>query len=103
VTFVPNPYRAGWFVKHGQLLRRETHRTPAGDFDLLYTDLPVTHGDSGSGLFDAEGRLVGLNTWTRVYPDGDSHGISLPSSAMRELVDAIERGRFDQLDEASKE
>jgi S1-C subfamily serine protease len=82
VTFVPNPYRAGWLVHHGKLLHRAPHRTTAGTFDLLYTDLPVTHGDSGSGLFDAHGELIGLNTWT--------HGISLPSTAMRELLAAIE-------------
>lgn len=99
VTFVPNPYRAGWKVLHGELLRRETHRTPAGTYDLLYTDLPVTHGDSGSGLYDARGQLIGLNTWTLVGGAG-SQGISLPSETMRVLVDAIHGGRLDQLDEA---
>jgi S1-C subfamily serine protease len=99
VTFVPNPYRAGWKVLNGELLRRETHRTPAGTYDLLYTDLPVTHGDSGSGLYDARGQLIGLNTWTLVGGAG-SQGISLPSETMRVLVDAIHAGRLDQLDEA---
>lgn len=82
VVFVPNPYRSGWKVHHGQLLRRATHHTPAGDYDLLHTDLPVIPGDSGSGLFDAHGELVGLNTW--------AHGISLPATAMRELLDVIQ-------------
>jgi S1-C subfamily serine protease len=99
VTFVPNPYRAGWKVLHGELLRRETHHTPAGTYDLLYTDLPVTHGDSGSGLYDARGQLIGLNTWTLVGGAG-SQGISLPSETMRVLVDAIHTGKLDQLDEA---
>ncbi len=100
VTFVPNPYRSGWLVQHGQLLRRKTHRTSAGTYDLLFTDLPVTHGDSGSGLFDARGQLVGLNTWTRVG-GATSEGISLPSETMRALVDAIERGTLDQLDDST--
>ena len=99
VTFVPNPYRAGWKVQHGELLRRETHRTPAGTYDLLYTDLPVTHGDSGSGLYDARGQLIGLNTWTLVGGAG-SQGISLPSETMRVVVDAIHNHRLEQLDEA---
>ncbi|HEU4731457.1 MAG TPA: serine protease [Kofleriaceae bacterium] len=99
VTFVPNPYRAGWKVLHGELIRREPHRTPAGTYDLLYTDLPVTHGDSGSGLYDAHGQLIGLNTWTLVGGAG-SQGISLPSETMRVLVDAIHAGRLDRLDEA---
>ncbi|MBC7974820.1 MAG: serine protease, partial [Myxococcales bacterium] len=101
VTFVPNPYRAGWKVHHGELLRRERHRTPAGSYDLLYTDLPVTHGDSGSGLFDARGQLIGINTWTRIGATGTagSQGISLPSETLRVMVDAIRDGTLDQLDD----
>jgi S1-C subfamily serine protease len=101
VTFVPNPYRSGWKVLHGELLKRETHHTPAGTYDLLYTDLPVTFGDSGSGLFDAHGQLVGLNTWAR-FGDGAPKGISLPSETMREVVDAIHKGTLDKLDEAMR-
>lgn len=100
VLFVPNPYRNGWLVHHGELVRREPHDTPAGTYDLLYTDLPVVPGDSGSGLFDARGQLVGLNTWTRTGAGGAAEGISLPSEAMRELVRAIERNELDRLDDA---
>jgi S1-C subfamily serine protease len=104
VVFVPNPYRNGWQVQRGQLVRRETHRTPAGSYDLLYTDLLVIPGDSGSGLFDAHGQLIGLNTWTLAGPEGlvrgASQGISLPSEALRALVDAIHAGALDRLDDA---
>ena len=101
MTFVPNPYRSGWKVLNGTLLRRETHHTPAGTYDLLLTDLPVTFGDSGSGLYDARGQLVGLNTWALFGGDGPSQGISLPSETMRGLVDAIHNGTLDKLDAAS--
>lgn len=100
VTFVPNPYRSGWKVVHGELLQRETHHTSAGTFDLLLTSLPVTYGDSGSGLFDARGQLVGLNTWTRVSDARPAEGISLPSETMRALVDAIHSGNLDKLDDS---
>jgi S1-C subfamily serine protease len=99
VTFVPNPYRSGWEVLHGKLLRRDTHHTPAGTYDLLFTDLFVIPGDSGSGLYDARGQLVGLNTWTSIE-DGGARGISLPSEAMQVLVAAIAGGKLDQLDDA---
>jgi S1-C subfamily serine protease len=99
VTFVPNPFRSGWHVLHGKLLRRETHHTPAGVFDLLFTDLLVIPGDSGSGLYDDRGRLVGLNTWTRIDGYGP-HGISLPSETMQVLVAAIRDGKLDRLDQA---
>ena len=89
-------------VRHGRLLRKEGHDTPAGRYELLITDLPVTHGDSGSGLFDERGQLVGLNTWTKIE-DGYSHGISLPSEAMRALSDAVEHGDFKRLDDMLKD
>lgn len=99
VTFVPNPYRSGWGVDHGKLVRRETHRTTAGTYDLLVTDLSVIPGDSGSGLYDVRGQLVGLNTWTSVE-DGHARGISLPSEALQQLVVAIRDGALDRLDQA---
>jgi len=98
VTFVPNPYRNGWLVHHGRLLRKEPHDTPAGRYELLVTDLPVVHGDSGSGLFDDRGQLIGLNTWTR-QEDGLAHGISLPALAMRTIADAVEHDKLDALDD----
>ena len=99
VVFVPNPYRDGWMVHRGLVQKRERHLTPAGAYSLLYTDLPVQPGDSGSGLFDAAGRLVGLNTWTRMGV-GAPQGISLPSEAMRAIALAVAKGDIDHLDDA---
>ena len=94
VTFVPNPYRSGWKVLHGEVLKRERHLSPAGAYDLVLTSLPVTHGDSGSGLYDGRGQLVGLNTWTRIS-DGPAEGLSLPSEAMRAAIDAIRSNQLE--------
>jgi S1-C subfamily serine protease len=88
VLFVPNPLRLGWLVHRGQVVKRESHDTPAGDYSLLFTDLPVQPGDSGSGLFDAAGAIVGLNTWAGLTP-GAPRGISLPAEVMRQMVDSI--------------
>ncbi len=99
VMFVPNPYRDGWMVHRGIVQRREEHLTPAGPYSLLFTDLPVQPGDSGSGLFDAAGQLVGINTWTRIRGGLAPQGISLPSEAMRTIVRAIEANQLDRLDQ----
>jgi S1-C subfamily serine protease len=97
VAFAPNPYRSGWKLLRGQVIRRETHHTPAGAYDLVLTDLPVTFGDSGSGLYDERGQLVGLNTWSRME-GGPAQGLSLPSEALRSAIEAIRTGRLDQLE-----
>ena len=59
------------------------------------TDLNVLPGDSGSGLFDTNNRLIGLNTW-RGYDSSGPVGISLPSDTMREIIGRIERGEWDR-------
>ncbi len=97
VVYVPNPLLHGWKVHHGQVDARKTHETPAGTFALVHSSLPVLPGDSGSGLYDEEGRLVGLNTWTRYDQEG-SHGISLPSEVLRSLEEAIQAGSLRGLD-----
>jgi S1-C subfamily serine protease len=89
VAFVPNPFRAGWMVHHGNVLKRESHRTPAGVHSLIYTSLPVQPGDSGTGLFDSLGRLIGLNTWTQFEETGPK-GISLPSNTMERILTVMD-------------
>jgi S1-C subfamily serine protease len=97
VMFVPNPYRDGWMIHHGEIEKRRMHQTPAGPYSLLYTSLPVQPGDSGSGLFDSRGMLIGLNTWAR-FEVGGSRGISLPSETLQALVDAVRDNRLHDLD-----
>jgi S1-C subfamily serine protease len=86
VHFVPNPFRDGWGISSGRILRVDPHSTPAGEYSLLVTDLPVQPGDSGTGLFDRDGRLVGLSTWAGRDSGGRPLGISLPARAVREVL-----------------
>lgn len=88
VFFVPNPLLHGFAVHQGSVAMRETHETPAGVFDLIDTDLPVVSGDSGSGLFDGTGRLVGVNTW-RAVGRGSTRGISLPTEVIANATEAL--------------
>ena len=81
VTFSAHPYRHGWRFHKGKILKRRVHNTPAGRFSLIISDLPAEHGDSGSGMYDARGRLVGVITW-KSTEDGAPRGISLPSDAL---------------------
>jgi S1-C subfamily serine protease len=97
VSFVPNPFRSGWTVHRGKVLKREPHRTPAGEFSLIYTSLPVQPGDSGTGLFDSLGRLVGLNAWTQ-FEEGGPKGISLPSNTMERIVEMMDGNELTSLE-----
>jgi S1-C subfamily serine protease len=96
VFFVPNPLRHGWQVHRGAVTRREPHDTPAGRFSLVFSDLPVLPGDSGSGLFLADGRLVGLNTWRKETPRAPV-AIGLPSDALQEILSILEAADPERL------
>jgi hypothetical protein len=102
VFFVPNPFRGGWLLHRGNVLERDPHATPAGEFSLVFTDLPLQQGDSGSGLFDATGRLVGINTWQVLRLGGREaavpRGISLPSNVLREIMDLIQGDALGSLE-----
>jgi S1-C subfamily serine protease len=88
VLVVPNPMRRGWLLHSGSVSKREPHATPAGRYSLLYTDAPLQPGDSGTGLFDSQGRLVGINTWAS-RDVSRPVGISLPSEALAEVLDRL--------------
>jgi len=98
VTFVPNPFRSGWMFHQGAVTKRDPHLTPVGEYSLVFTDLPVRPGDSGTGLYDATGQLVGINTWAHFAPEGP-RGISLPSETMRSILvlSGIERSTGGEL------
>jgi S1-C subfamily serine protease len=96
VFFVPNPLRNGWLVHRGRVTSRRAHDTPAGRYSLVFSDVPVLQGDSGSGLFLANGWLVGLNTW-RAEGVAGPLAIGLPSDSLREILrilDAADPGRL---------
>jgi S1-C subfamily serine protease len=92
VMFVPNPLRSGWKLHAGLVSGRRAHLTQAGRFSLVFTDLPLQPGDSGSGLFDSGGRLIGLNTWRLGDEERTWLGISLPSDTMKRIANLVERG-----------
>jgi len=90
VFAVPNPFRHGWRVLHGRVLRRVELLWPTGPTSLYHTDLPLLPGDSGSALYDETVRVLALNTWGTVDPE-DAQGLSLPVRALEGVIAEVER------------
>lgn len=57
-----HPHEEEFLVDHGKILPKETWSTQKVPWLVLH-DALIEHGNSGGGLFDAEGKLAAINTW----------------------------------------
>jgi serine protease Do len=63
-------------------------RSDSGQLLFVQTTAPISPGSSGGGLFDAEGRLIGITTLTR--REAQNINLAVPAYRISELT---ERGR----------
>ena len=73
-----------------------THRSIASltsDYslvDAIQTDAPINHGNSGGPLFDARGRVIGINAQIRSESGGaEGVGFAVPINAAKHSMDEL--------------
>jgi 2-alkenal reductase len=59
--------------------------------DAIQTDAPINHGNSGGPLFDARGRVIGINAQIRTDANGaaDGVGFAVPIDAARRSMEQL--------------
>jgi len=63
-------------------------------FEFIQHDVSINPGNSGGGLFNLEGKLIGINTMKLVSSDIDNMGFSIPSDIVKVLVEEyLETGK----------
>jgi serine protease Do len=91
VFAVGNPYGHGHSVTRG-ILSARARSLGRGAFDLfLQTDAAINPGNSGGPLFDAAGRVVGVNT--AVDGRGEGIGFAMPVELLLGAMPYLQAGR----------
>lgn len=60
----------------------------AGALRVLQVQASVNPGNSGGGLYDQEGRLIGLNTWTAARSEAEGMGFAISAADAARLAAA---------------
>ncbi len=98
VLAVGNPFGLGGTVTAGIVSARSRDIGSGPYDDYLQIDAAINQGNSGGPTFDADGRVVGVNT--AIYsPNGGSVGLgfAIPSNLVRKVVDQLrEHGKVDR-------
>ncbi len=78
VFAIGNPHRLGWTHTRGTVSQLRVQHKGAHRLRIVQTSAAINRGNSGGGLYNAEGQLVAINTWS--YDKRESEGISFAIS-----------------------
>jgi serine protease Do len=98
VLAVGNPFGLGGSVSAGIISARGRDIDSGPYDDYIQIDAPINRGNSGGPLFDASGRVIGVNT-AIFSPTGGNVGIgfAIPTSTAEKVIMALkEHGRVER-------
>ncbi|HEU6449158.1 MAG TPA: DegQ family serine endoprotease [Verrucomicrobiae bacterium] len=94
VLAIGNPFGVGQTVTEGIISALGRHgygiNGPRGYEDFIQTDAAINPGNSGGALVDAEGRLIGINTWIATSSGGsEGVGFAVPANLARRVMESL--------------
>jgi len=93
VVAVGNPFGLGGTVTAGILSARGRDLNSGPFDDFLQVDAPINRGNSGGPLFNAQGKVIGINS-AIISPNGGSVGVgfAIPASLAEPVVEQLRVG-----------
>lgn len=90
VLAIGNPYGLGGTVTAGIVSARQRDINAGPYDDFIQSDAAINRGNSGGPMFDAKGRVIGVNT-AIFSPSGGSIGIgfAVPSNLAKPITDQL--------------
>jgi hypothetical protein len=86
VFAVGNPHGLGWTHSGGTISQVRRRTFDGYSFRVLQSTSALNPGNSGGGLYDSEGRLIGINSFTGDHRVAEGLGFSIAIPTLFELV-----------------
>lgn len=86
VFAIGNPHGLGWSHAGGQISQVRKQIMGNREVKIVQTTAPINSGNSGGGLYDDQGRLVGINTWTKDKRVAEGLGFAITFRTLLELA-----------------
>ncbi len=85
VFTVGNPEHLDWTQTKGSISRLLLQKRGLREVRIIQTDAALNHGNSGGGLYDKSGNLIGINTWIDGNRASQGLGFSIALRSVLEL------------------
>jgi S1-C subfamily serine protease len=83
---VGNPHALGWSLSPGVISQVRSWHPGAQELTVIQTTAPINSGNSGGGLYDKEGSVVGINTWTEDKQVSEGIGFAISFDNLMRLA-----------------
>ena len=93
VLAVGNPMSSGFDTSAGQIRKPQTivNVSNIGKERVIATDVPINSGNSGGGLFNSKGELIGIVNAKIENVSIDNYSYAIPSNLALSIADSIEK------------
>jgi serine protease Do len=86
VFAIGNPYQLGWTYTDGVVSQLRSMRFGRRKLRIIQTQASVNPGNSGGGLYDEKGMLIGIVTWTHDKSTSEGLGFAINLDVLIELA-----------------
>ena len=94
VFAIGNPMNLPWSYTEGVISGIRQHEENGKDVTIYQTQTPINQGNSGGGLYDMTGLLIGINTWTKDKSVTEGLNFAISTRSILELLDDKQKERF---------
>ncbi len=85
VFTIGNPQHLDWSHTRGSISQLRLQKRGPRQVHVIQTDAALNPGNSGGGLYDKSGTLIGINTWTNDKRSSEGLGFAIALDSLLEL------------------